>query len=190
MMSMTPRPPIPAERFLRSSRTEGYELIDGRPLRKVGGAESSWIQTGIQGRLGEFVVAARLGFVLGSGCPYRCFPDRPDHILKPDVSFVRSGRFPGDAPPRGAAEIAPDFVAEVVSPWDRAERLADKIADFESVGVPLIWVVYPNRRLVQVRQQGSVIRELTLADVLTGDPVLPGFRVRVADLFPQPPAQP
>ena len=175
-----------AAEFDRMSRSEGCELIDGRLVRKTMGAEASWIQARIQRRVANFADDHRLGLVFESECSYACFPGRPGQVRKPDVSFVRYGRLEGDRLPEGSILIPPDMVVEVVSPKEKAYRLADKLADFESVRVPLIWVVYPHRRFVVVRAVGERARELTEADTLTGDPVLPGFSVRVADLFPPP----
>ncbi len=176
---------ITAAAFDDLPNTQGYELIDGHLRRKSMGAESSWIQVTLGALLVTHVRAGGYGFVFDSECSYDCFPRRPNRVRKPDVSFVRLGRLPDNRIPTGSIRIAPDFVIEVVSPRDKVTVLADKIADYESAAVPLIWVVYPSNRIVQVRTQGA-IREFGGQDELTGDPVLPGFRVRVADLFPPP----
>ncbi|MGL6096169.1 MAG: Uma2 family endonuclease [Fimbriiglobus sp.] len=177
------RGPLTAAEFDRKSGTEGYELIDGRLEEKEMGSEASWIQNGLGSLLHVYVTAHKLGYVFDSEGSYACFPQKPGRVRKPDVSFVRYGRFDGERIPEGSITIPPDLVVEVVSPQEKAYKLDQKIMDFESVAVPLIWVVYPNRRGVQVRSAGN-IRELTAADDLTGDPVLPGFRVKIADLFP------
>ena len=174
---------LTAEEFDRKAGTEGYELIDGRLVRKAMGAKASWIQGGIHTLLRMWAVTGGHGWVFESECSYACFPNKPDQVRKPDVSFIRKGRLPGERLPEGSITIPPDLVVEVVSPKEKASLLADKIADFESVRVPLIWIVYPNRRIVQVRTQDG-IRELTADDLLTGDPVAPGFSVRISELFP------
>ena len=51
---------------------------------------------------------------------YQCFPHDPGLVRKPDVSFVRYGRFPGGVLPEGWAKIPPDLAVEVVSPNDTA----------------------------------------------------------------------
>ncbi|MFO0849325.1 MAG: Uma2 family endonuclease [Gemmataceae bacterium] len=186
MTTQAARPPITPERFGRMD-SEGYELIDGRLVRKPMGAEASWIQGWIGDVLRAFVRTHDLGIVFESECGYACF--RGNRVRKPDVSFVLAGRIPGGRPPQGDITIPPDLAVEVVSPQEKAYQLDAKVRDFLSVSVPLIWIVYPESRTVQVRAAGGVIRELSDTDELTGDPVLPGFRVRVADLFPSPPAR-
>jgi uncharacterized protein len=53
-------------------------------------------------------------------------------------------------------------------------------------GVRQVWHIYSNVELLFVFDSATVVRVLTHADELTGDPVVPGFRVAVADLFPLP----
>jgi Uma2 family endonuclease len=177
------------EEFEKLPDTHGYELVGGRLVRKAMGIEASWVQGKIGRLLGTFVDAAQLGYVLESESGYACFPPHENKVRKPDVSFVRRGRFEGNRLPTGNATIPPDLVVEVVSPQEKAYKLHAKIRDFQSVGVPVIWVVYPNTRTIQVLSAGVPDRWLNVGDTLTGDPVLPGFSVPVADLFP-PPATP
>ena len=67
------------------------------------------------------------------------------------VCFLRtlaaSGRMPCTD---NAWDVAPDLAVEVVSPTDRAEELAEKIAEYFQAGVRLVWVVYPVFRLIHV----------------------------------------
>lgn len=176
------------DEFEKLPDTQGLELVNGRLVRKAMGAEASWVQGGLVKLLRLFVDAAQLGFVFESECGFACFPPNERKVRKPDVSFVRRGRFEGDRLPSGNATVRPDLVVEVVSPQEKAYKLHAKIRDFQSVGVPLIWVVYPNTQTIQVLSLGSPERWFGVGDTLTGDPVLPGFSVPVADLFP-PPAQ-
>lgn len=188
MAARIARPPITAEKFSRMD-TEGYELVDGRLEGKATGAKASWVQRLLGQLLGVWAAEGGYGDLFDAECGYACF--RANRVRKPDVSFGRSGRLPGGGLPEGDIPVPPDLAVEVVSPQEKAYKLADKIGDYDAVQVPLIWVIYPNRRSVQVRMPGGIFRELSDADELTGGPVLPRFRVRVADLFPlQPPAQP
>lgn len=175
---------ITPQEFDRLSNTEGRELIDGRLVRKTMGATSSWIQRKLSTRLGNYVDENGLGQVFESECSYNCFPLRPNRVLKPDISFVAIARMPVERIPSGSIGFAPDFVIEVISPEEKVKKLNDKITDYVSAKVPLIWIVYPDRRTVQIRLADGTLRELSGDVELTGDPVLPGFRVRVADLFP------
>ena len=44
-------------------------------------------------------------------------------------------------------------------------------------GVQLVWVVYPSVEQVHVYSSPTSVRILTRADELSGDPVVPGFRL-------------
>ena len=127
------------------------------------------------------------GHVFGSDAGYTCFPDSPGKLRKPDVSLICSGRLPDNRAPRGYSAIAPDLVVEVVSPGDLAEEVEEKVAEYLSAGVPLVWVVYPPTRTVRVHRQKAspfgTVSDLMDADTLDGNPVLPDFSCQVRDFF-------
>ena len=50
-------------------------------------------------------------------------------------------------------------------------------------GVQHVWVVAPPQQQVYVYQSPSHIRVLNVQDELTGDPFLPGFRLKLSELF-------
>jgi Uma2 family endonuclease len=101
------------------------------------------------------------------------------------VAFVAAGRLSADRPPKGFVELAPDLVAEVVSPSDSAREVEEKVQDWLSAGVRLVWVVHPSTRSVTVYRSLQDIRVLTESDTLNGADVLPGFTCPVRDLFSQ-----
>jgi Uma2 family endonuclease len=95
---------------------------------------------------------------------YQCFPHDPSVVRKPDVSFIRCGRLPGEVLPMGWGEIPPDLAVEVVSSNDSAGELEEKLDDYQKAGVPLLWVVNLKSRTVMVYgADGSVSRRVTHA---------------------------
>jgi Uma2 family endonuclease len=82
-------------------------------------------------------------------------------------------------------DVVPDLAVEVISPSDLVYDLIQKIAEYFEAGVRLVWVVYPPQRLVYVYESLTRARILTVADELEGGAVLPGFRLPVANLFPE-----
>lgn len=174
------------EEFEELSGTDGYELIDGYLREKNMGQESASINARISYYLNLVVMPARLGELFDSESMYRCFPSRPRQVRKPDVSFIRRDRLPGGRVPVGICAVAPDLAVEVVSPGDGYYELDEKVADYFDARVPLIWVVSPKTRTVLVYRPDGTASRLRETDDLTADPVVPGFRVCVADLFPNP----
>jgi len=163
---------------------KGYELVDGRLVEKRMGTLSSWVA----GRILRILASLEdqgLGWVLPPDTGFQCFAD-PQQVRKPDVSFIRRGRLPEDQLPSGYCTVAPDLAIEVLSPNDRVYDIDARITDYLAAGVPLLWLVNPETRMVQVIQpDGSSVR-LSGEEELTGGDVLPGFRCRVADLFSSP----
>ncbi len=71
----------------------------------------------------------------------------------------------------------------MVSPNDTVYQLDDKLADYRAAQIPLVWVVDPKARTVRVRRIGQPTIELEETDILTGEPVLPGFSIVVRNFF-------
>ena len=111
----------------------------------------------------------------------------PDLLRRPDVSFVRSGRLPGDIAPKGWVRIPPDLAVEVVSPNDLVEVLEEKLDDYRKVEVSLIWVIYPELRKVKVLRGDGSVSELREDDELSGEGVIPGFRCPIREILPPRP---
>ncbi len=93
---------------------------------------------------------------------------------------------PHDSPEyRRAWRLAPDLVAEVVSPNQFRHEVAAKVQRYLAAGVRLVWVVWPRYQRVDVWRSGAnqPVATLTAADALDGVDVLPGFSYPVARLF-------
>ncbi len=161
------------------------ELVDGRPVEKKMGMESSWIGGELLAILRAFCREHDLGWVLPGDAGYQCFPFAPNLVRKPDVSFIRRGRLPGDNLPAGNAKIAPDLAVEVISPNDTYYEVEQKVREYLRAGIPLVWVVNPHNRTVRVHRPGGSLTDLEEDQELTGENIVPGFRCRVGDIFPQ-----
>lgn len=107
---------------------------------------------------------------------------------RPDAAFVSFQRWAADRPiplTGNAWDVVPNLAVEVVSPHDLVEGLMEKIQEYFHAGVELVWVIYPQQRIVHVYQSFTSIQVRTATDDLDGGAVLPGFRLIVASLFPQ-----
>jgi Uma2 family endonuclease len=160
------------------------ELIDGQLVeREPKGQKSDAIAARLIRFLGNFVEEHGLGLINGSQGSYQIFPDDPKKVRIPDASFTRRERLPAEGLADGHSRVAPDLVVEVVSPNDSAIDLEEKIEDFLVAGVPLIWVVFPETRTVQVHRRNGADSRLRPGDTLDGEDILPNFRCEVARLF-------
>lgn len=160
-----------------------FELIDGQLVERKMGAKSAAVNARLLNRLGSRVDADQLGVVFSSEVGYQIFPDRPNRVRFADGSFIARGRLPEGHLPDGHLRIVPDMMLEGVSPNDLAYEVEEKIDEYLQVGLPLLWVIYPDTRTVYVYRQNGSVRRLKGADELTGEDVIPGFSCRVEDLF-------
>lgn len=105
---------------------------------------------------------------------------------KPGVAFVSYQRWPADRPlPRANAwPVVPDLAVEVVSPTDKMFDVIEKVGEYFTAGVQQVWLILSNVEQVFIFTGVSHVRVLTRADELIGDPLVPGFRMPTASLFP------
>jgi Uma2 family endonuclease len=160
-----------------------YELIDGELVRRPDmGFRHGVLQTKVARLVAEYAEAHDLGEVAGADTIV-VFRRDPDLGLRPDATFVRAERLPTGSDDERPLQIVPDLVIEVVSPNDLASDVDEKIEKYRRFRVPLIWILWPRRKAVTVYPIGKPPMELAEEDELDGGDVLPGFRVKVADLF-------
>lgn len=100
----------------------------------------------------------------------------------PDIAFIAAARIPDGLPIR-PFHGAPDLAIEVVSPSNSRREMQAKVDDYLAAGTRAVWVVYPRTHTVVVHEPGVGPRTLESADELSGAAVLPGFSVRVEEVF-------
>jgi Uma2 family endonuclease len=107
----------------------------------------------------------------------------PSTKRAPDVSFIRSERAT-QIDPNADIPGAPDLAIEVLSPYDTASQVRRKVRQYLTAGAQSVWVVYPETREVEVwREPARPQVVLQHADLLEAPDLLPGFAVRIGDLF-------
>ena len=125
--------------------------------------------------LGE-VTVGDTGFVLDRNAFGR------DTVRGLDIAFVNSERLP-TPPDYTWYEIGPDLAVEVISPNNKTADTHLKVTQLLNAGTSLIWLVYPETRAVEAHTAAgaTILRE---DDTLSGGDTLPGFELRVGDIFP------
>ena len=107
----------------------------------------------------------------------------PDTVREPDVAFTSVEKIPLDAEIDGYAEVVPDLVVEIVSPSDSRRWARDRAQMWLGHGAPLVWIVHPDTRTIDVYRPGAAVTTLQEDDSLDGLQVLPGFTCLVSSVF-------
>jgi Uma2 family endonuclease len=183
-----------AEQFYRwVSRPENehahWELAEGKVIEMPPPGEAHalvcWFIAQI---LSDYIRERGSGHILTNDCGL-ILARNPDTVRGPDIMLSLKNLKLENAKP-GHTERIPDLVVEVFSPTDRPGNMARRVEQFQRRGVPLVWVVYPEERTVNVFRLDELPRVLDETDELSGNGVLPGFLCKVADLFALPVKKP
>ncbi len=118
-----------------------------------------------------------IGFVLPDGA-----------MLSPDASWVRrevwAAILPADR--KKFLRVCPDFIIEVKSPSDRPNVLQAKMEQWLSNGVRLAFMIDPETETAHIYRPGQEPEIVQGFDnELSGEPVLPGFRLDLRELRAQ-----
>ena len=165
-----------------------YELKDGELVELSMSPESAYVAGKIYRKLDEFCDTFPDAVVFAAGVGFMIRPDDAGLLRKPDAAVVLKSRLPGGRVPDKRFEFAPALAVEVRSPTDVGDEVEAKIQEYLDAGTAVVWLAKPRtRRIVAYLPDGSET-SYGPADDLPGDPVLPGFRLRVGDVFPPPAA--
>ena len=113
------------------------------------------------------------GFVLPNGA-----------VRSPDASWVGHARLAvlTTEQRRKFLPLCPDFVIELRSPTDSLPALQDKMREYVDNGARLGWLIDPPGGQVFVYRPDSPVERLEEPDRISADPLLPGFRLEMAEL--------
>jgi Uma2 family endonuclease len=162
------------------------ELVDGILVEKTVGIEESWLAVSLASLLSLHVNPRNLGLVTGADGMYRL---SRGEVRIPDVAFVSLDRIPrGKFPEQPIPGLVPDLVVEVISPGNTPKEMNEKLKEYFQKGARLVWFVRPRARAVDVYTPAGQCTRLSARATLDGGLVLPGFSIRVGDLFRKPEA--
>ena len=158
-----------------------HELVKGVLLTmSASGADHGMVTANLTLLLGSYIKTNNLGFVYAAETGFK-LESNPDTVLAPDFSFIKKER----NPPRSIsyAEMAPDLAVEVNSSTKSRRYVERKPAQWLSFGVQSVWVGSCQNRTVEVLSANGSRVLFSESDEVTDEVVLPGFRVRVAEIF-------
>ena len=161
----------------------GYELVDGKLVERHVSVESSRVAMKIGILLGVEALRTGEATVFASDLGYRCFPDDPGRVRKPDVSVVRKARLAEFKSDRGYMTVPADLAVEVVSPNDLYSEVQAKVEEYLEAGFAVVWVVDPVHKAVAVYNGGGGVKMLHEAETIDAAPAIGSFHARVGDFF-------
>lgn len=181
VLNVTPKKEWTADEFFHSPLSQDHEIIEGELVKTM---TAGFIHGIIAQEIGYFILdfakkhklglvtAAETGFVLGE-----------KNFLGADSAFISNESLAIHGYPQGFFPTAPDIAIEVVSPSNTSEEMMEKVNLYLQHGSRLVWIIYPQTRVVTVYRQNNLVSLLRENDTLEGEDILPGFTLPVADLF-------
>ena len=173
------------EEFLKLPDDRPYlEYIDGRIEAKVSpqSKHSGDHESEMRDCLNDFAEPASLGLAFPE---LRCtFAGRS---IIPDVVFLLRAHIEIDAEgePVNETWCPPDIHVEIISPDQSVKQAREKLVHSTANGCPLGWLIHPEKKMktIDVYRPGQPALRMAADGVLEGEPVLPGFRLPVAEVF-------
>jgi Uma2 family endonuclease len=163
------------------SRGAVWELVDGALVEKARGFYEARAATVLGYFLEQYLAEHDLGFVVGPDAFMRLAPGL---VRAPDVSVVLWSQLPGRRVPREPVSGAhPDLAVEILSAGNTEAEMRRKVGEYFAAGARLVWLIHPQEREVRAFSSPDAWQTIDPDGVLTGDPVLPGFRLDLPTWF-------
>jgi Uma2 family endonuclease len=121
----------------------------------------------------------RTGHSFGPQTTYPMVGEPP--VREPDLTWVRADRLPADL--NVDPDSPPDLAVEIVSRSDTHANTDARVRQYLASGVSMVWIIDPWLRTVIVYRPRAHSLILEEPDMLSGDPIIPGFAIPVAALF-------
>jgi Uma2 family endonuclease len=80
----------------------------------------------------------------------------------------------------------PQLVVEVISPSETRKMKEEKLRDYESIGVPEVWLFTPDGRTAEIQflENGKLRRVAILAEGILRPRALPGVEIDISKIWP------
>lgn len=157
---------------LRESKVTKRNPSHSKTVMTLGFLLGNWLQTRPKPR----------GKLYGGEAYFRIRKD-PDTNVGIDVALSTPEQAAATGKKSSYVDGPPVFAAEVLSPYDKHKEVIETIDEYMDCGVQLLWIVDPYDETVAVYRPGAKTVLYNSDHEITGDPELPGFRCRVAEIF-------
>src|SRR5205085_1128550 len=112
-------------------------------------------------------------------------PDDPHQIRGVDGVYVPPEQLAGvEWDGEGYFPTVPHLVVEVISPFESADDVAEKVHDYLTGGAHRVWCIYLRRRMVHIHDAAAPLRVVRGDESIT-DELLPGFSLPLNLVFPE-----
>jgi len=169
-----------ANRELRIERSAEGEIIVMSPA----GGYPSFQNAKVVSQLDAWATKDGSGIAFDSSAGFRLSNGA---MRAPDAAWVQLSRLRklSQREKQRFIPLCPDFVIEVASPSDDTTTLRKKMEEYRAAGLRLGWLILPETRQVEIYTPTGV-ETLTSPDVVSGDPVLPGFTLELRLIWSPP----
>ncbi len=166
-----------------------YELVDGHLVERHMSRLSSWVA----GRLYRVRRHLRATSTSSAGLGRRtkatfASPIPPARCGSPMSRSSARSACRRASRPRATSTSLPTSRSRSSHPTTWPTRSRTRSSNTLTLGVALVWVINPEARTVHIHRGDGSIGWLREDDELSGEDVVPGFRCRVAAIFPAKPA--
>ena len=102
-------------------------------------------------------------------------------MRRPDLAYFSGEQI--DASAASDEEPIPEFLIEVISPTDDAEKVEEKLIEYFNSSVKVVWHICPDNEVVYVYTSRKNIKICTELDVCSAYPVMEDFEISVRELL-------
>lgn len=158
-----------------------YELVDGILVEKPVGQFESYLAGQLIFLLQSYLEVNRHGILLAPDGPFRLSP----RIMRmPDVAFVAWKQLPdGKLPKEKVLKVCPDLAIEILSDSNTKREMKKKLGEYFEAGTRLVWYIDPRNRAATIYTALDEGQRIEADGTLDGRDLLPGFTLRLGDLF-------
>ena len=107
----------------------------------------------------------------------------PYTVFGIDVAYYSAKTLAEQTEVTTMVEGAPRLAVEILSPSNRQEEIDNKVNELLEYGVGIVWIIHARCKHVTVYRPDHDPYFAAGDQILTAEPELPGFSVRVSDLF-------